>query len=58
LNADYVKKLRLKMDEFRKSSKSKKSFFLTMITTFGIHQNKYSNEVVGKELTMDALFVD
>lgn len=58
INADYVKKLRLKMDEFRKSSKSKKSFFLTMITTFGIHQNKYYNEIVDKELTMNALFVD
>lgn len=58
INADYVKKLRHKMDEFRKSSKSKKSFFLTMITTFGIHQNKYSNEIVDKELTLDALFVD
>ncbi len=56
IDANYVNKLRTKMDEFRTSTKTKKSFFLTMITTFGIIKNKYSTEIVDKELTMEVLF--
>jgi hypothetical protein len=56
INANYVKKLRTKMDEFRSATKTKKSFFLTMITTYGVVQNKYSTEVVDKELTMECFF--
>ncbi len=56
IDANYVNKLRTKMDEFRTSTKTKKSFFLTMITSFGVTMNKYSTEIVDKELTIDALF--
>lgn len=56
IDANYVKKLRTKMDEFRTTTKTKKSFFLTMITTYGITSNKYSMEIVDKELTMECLF--
>lgn len=29
---------------------------MTLITTFGLKKNEYSNGLVQKELTMDALF--
>ncbi|HIP49777.1 MAG TPA: ATP-binding protein [Lutibacter sp.] len=56
IDANYVKKLRIKMDEFRRATRTKKSFSLTMITTFGVNPNKHSNEIVDKELTMECLF--
>lgn len=56
IDENYVKKLRTKMDEFRTSTKTKKSFFLTMITTYGVVSNKHSTEIMDKELTMECLF--
>ena len=35
---------------------SRKNIFLTMISTHGITQNKYSNEIVQNSLTMNDLF--
>lgn len=56
IDANYVKKLRTKMNEFRIATKTRKKFSLTMITTFGVNQNKYSKEIVDKQLTMECLF--
>ena len=39
-------------------SKTKKTVFLTMITTCGAIENEQSKEIVDKEITMDSLFVD
>lgn len=58
VSADYRTKLRTKMNEFRTATNTKKNFFLTMITTFGVAKNKYSTEIVDKELTMDCLFTE
>ncbi len=35
---------------------SKKSEFLTMITTYGVEKNKYANLLVRNEVRMDDLF--
>jgi len=56
IDKNYVRKLRTKMDEFRTTTKTKKSFFLTMITANGVAPNKYSTEIMDKELTLECLF--
>ncbi len=48
--------LRNKVAEFRTKSKTKKNVFVSMITTFGIEQNKYSMEMVQNEMDMNILF--
>jgi len=40
---------------FRQITRTKKSLFLTFITTYGIAQNKYSG-MVRNNLEMDVLF--
>ena len=49
--------LRNKVGAFVRESKSKNSIQLTMITTYGIHKNKYSG-VVNNQVVMDDLFQD
>lgn len=47
--------LKNKVSVFRDDSKTNKTIIVTMITTYGIKKNKYSN-YVGKEVSMDDLF--
>ena len=56
INKDYSEKLRSKIATFKRVSKSKKSIFLTMITTYGLEKNKYANLLVQNEVTLDDLF--
>lgn len=58
INKEYSEKLRSKIATFKKVTKTKKSVFLTMITTYGIDKNKYANLLVRNEVKMDDLFVD
>ena len=51
----YAESLRNKIGAFKEGTKTKKSIFLTMITTYGIAQNKYAY-LVTNDLTMDILF--
>ena len=39
-----------------KETETKKSVFLTMITTFGVTKNEYFSGIVQNSITMDALF--
>ncbi|WP_037300822.1 AAA family ATPase [Runella limosa] len=57
ITKDYADKLRRKLNVFRTESKTKKSVFLCMITTFGIHTNQYSLGLVQNSLTLEDLFV-
>jgi len=52
----YSEKLRSKIATFKTVTKTKKSVFLTMITTYGTAKNKYANLLMQNEVTMDALF--
>lgn len=52
----YSAKLRSKIATFKTVTKTKKSVFLTMITTYGTARNKYANLLMQNEVTMDALF--
>ncbi len=56
LTQKYADELRNKLGLFRSETKTKKSVFLTMITSFGLLQNVHSQSVVQNEITMDMLF--
>lgn len=52
----YADDLRNKMAVFRNSTKTRKSIFLTMVTTFGVKQNEYASSMLQNEVKMDDLF--
>lgn len=56
IDKDYATELRIKKNTFIEKTKSKKSVFLTLITTYGIKQNAAQVGVVDVELTMNDLF--
>lgn len=56
ITKDYDAALRQKIEAFRRATGTKKSIFLTMITTHGLQDNEYRYSVVQNELTMNDLF--
>lgn len=58
ITKSYAEQLRNKIAVFSQVSKTKKQIFLTMITTFGVTENKYSQELTDHNLTMDILFFE
>jgi AAA+ ATPase superfamily predicted ATPase len=52
----YAQELVTKMQVFREVTKTKKTLFLTMITTYGVKRNDYYIGHVQNELSIDALF--
>lgn len=52
----YASDLQRKLNVFRERTKTKKTLFLTMITTFGTRQNEHKLSLVQNEVQMDALF--
>ncbi len=56
INKSYAEKLRSKIATFKTATKTKKSVFLTMITTYGVEKNKYADLLVRNEVKMDDLF--
>nr|MDA3852821.1 ATP-binding protein [Bacteroidales bacterium] len=57
ISKKYAEELRHKVGCFRTETKTSKSVFLTLVTTFGLSENEYSGGVVQNKLTMDDLFV-
>ena len=55
IDKTYAEKLRNKLGSFKELTQTKKALFLTLITTYGITQNKYSG-MVRNGLEMDVLF--
>ncbi|MCR5322185.1 MAG: AAA family ATPase [Lachnospiraceae bacterium] len=55
IDKDYDMSLKNKVEVFRGTTGTKKTLLPTMITTYGIKRNKYSN-YVSKEVCMDDLF--
>lgn len=53
---EYDLKLRNKVGAFIQSTKTKKTVFLSMITTYGLVNNAYYRSIIQNELTMDDLF--
>ena len=56
INAAYAKDLRRKMEAFRSHTGTRKSLFLTMVTTYGLHENLHSNSLGALDVKMNALF--
>ena len=56
IDKSYASELRAKKSIFLEKTATKKSVFLTLITTYGIKKNDHSVEVVDVELTMKDLF--
>jgi hypothetical protein len=52
----YASELETKLKVFRDNVKTKKTLFLTMITTYGVKRNDYYTNLVQNEITMEALF--
>ena len=56
INKRYAKDLRRKMEVFKEISRTRKSVFLTFVTTFGVVNNAHSRELVVQSLTIEDLF--
>ena len=56
IDAALAENLSNKMSAFKSETRTKKTVFLTMITTYGIKRNKHSGQIRA-EVTMDALFL-
>jgi AAA+ ATPase superfamily predicted ATPase len=56
IDKQYAQHLRRKLDVFRRVTQTRKSLFLTMVTTFGVRKNSYATDLVANEITMDDLF--
>ena len=57
IDKNYAAEIAKKVNAFCSGTKTKKSVFVTFITTYGLVQNQYARQYVQNELTMDQLFV-
>jgi uncharacterized protein len=56
IDKKYADELQHKIGIFKEVTKTQKSVFLTMITTFGVEQNTHAASLIQNALTMDILF--
>ncbi len=56
INKSGYDNLKNKIYQFKKTTKTRKNVFITMITTYGVSENANSLEMVTNNLTMDCLF--
>jgi uncharacterized protein len=56
ITKDYAAQLRNKLNILKTESKTRKTVFLTMITTFGVKPNQYALGLVQNSITIDDLF--
>jgi AAA+ ATPase superfamily predicted ATPase len=56
LDAGYASELRRKIEIFKEQTGTRKSIFLTLITTFGVNENMHSTELEVVDLPVDRLF--
>jgi uncharacterized protein len=52
----YAATLEAKRNIFRQETGSKKSLFLTLVTTFGVKENEYAVKLIQQSITMNELF--
>jgi AAA+ ATPase superfamily predicted ATPase len=52
----YADELENKKDVFKQETGTRKSLFLTLVTTFGVKSNDYFNRLIQNSITMDVLF--
>lgn len=56
VSKEYSKKLYYKKQKFKEITKTRKTVFVTLITSYGVRENAQYHEVVNNQLTMDELF--
>lgn len=56
IDKGYAGELENKRDVFKQETGTKKSLFLTLVTTFGVKENDYFTKLVQNSVTMGALF--
>ncbi len=56
ISKKYAEEIRNKIYQFKEQSKTKKSLFFTMITTFGVARNEYSGSFVQNSIVLEDLF--
>lgn len=56
IDKEYARVLRRKLETFRRTTKTRKTLFLTMVTTFGVRQNAHATDLVHSQLTLPDLF--
>jgi Predicted ATPase (AAA+ superfamily) len=56
ISKGYAEELKNKIKVFASVTKTKKTLFLTMITTYGVTDNIYKTGLIQQDLTMDILF--
>lgn len=56
ISKSYASELQDKLNIFKSETKTKKTLFLTMVTTYGTKDNIYKTGLVQNEVTMDDLF--
>ncbi|MCD2424281.1 ATP-binding protein [Niabella pedocola] len=54
----YAEELRNKLTAFRAATSTRKTLFLTLITTYGLTRNAYAGSLVQNDLNMEVLFHD
>lgn len=56
INKEYARRLEHKLHCFREVTKSRKTLFTTLITPYGVQQNRYYFSSVHNQITIDQLF--
>ena len=57
VNREYSKKLLYKRHKFIEATKTRKTVFITLITSYGAKENTWYTQAVNNQLTMEDLFV-
>ena len=56
IDKKYAGELENKLNVFRRETQTKKTLLLTLITTYGIKDNTYKQQLVDNEISMNVLF--
>lgn len=56
ISKGYADELQQKITAFRLAAQTKKSIFITLITTFGVYDNTYKTSMVQSTVVMKDLF--
>lgn len=58
IDKQYYLNLKNKTAALQQATQTRKNIFITMITTFGLNENKYSHELVQNSIRLEDLFTD
>jgi hypothetical protein len=58
IDKQYYLNLKNKTAALQQATQTRKNIFITMITTFGLNENKYSHELVQNSISLEDLFTD